>query len=64
MKNKRLNKLIHENIGQDINYSLYLKYINTDVYYKLKKKYLKNMPIDDYYLYYMYLNYLEHLNKT
>lgn len=64
MKNENLDKIIYKNIGQDISYSLYSKYVGTDVYRKLEKKYLKNMPIDDYYWYYMYLSYLERLNET
>lgn len=40
------------------------KYVSTDVYRKLEKIYLKNMPVDDYYWYYMYLSYLERLNET
>lgn len=59
MKNKNLDKIIYKNIGQDISYPLYSKYVGTDVYRKLEKKYLKNMPVDDYYWYYMYLSYLE-----
>lgn len=63
MKNKNLDKIIYKNIGQDISYPLYSKYVGTDVYRKLEKKYLKNMPVDDYYWYYMYLSYLECLNE-
>lgn len=63
MKNKNLDKIIYKNIGQDISYSLYSKYVGTDVYRELEKKYLKNMPVDDYYWYYMYLSYLERLNE-
>lgn len=63
MKNKNLDKIIYKNIGQDISYSLYSKYVSTDVYRKLKMKYLKNMFIDNYYWYYMYLSYLECLNE-
>lgn len=64
MKNKNLDKIIYKNIGQDISYPLYSKYVGTDVYRKLEKKYLKNMSVDDYYWYYMYLSYLERLNET
>lgn len=63
MKNKNLDKIIYKNIGQDISCSLYSKYVSTDVYRKLEKKCLKNMPVDDYYWYYMYLSYLECLNE-
>lgn len=64
MKNKNLDKIIYKNIGQDLPYFLYSKYVNTDIYRKLEKIYLKNMPVDDYYWYYMYLSYLERLNET
>ena len=46
MKNKNLDKIIYKNIGQDISYPLYSKYVGTDVYRKLEKKYLKNMPVE------------------
>lgn len=45
MKNKRLDKIIYKNIGQDLPYFLYSKYVSTDVYRKLEMKYLKNMPV-------------------
>lgn len=48
MKNKNLDKIIYKNIGQDISYPLYSKYVGTDVYRKLENKYLKNMPVDDH----------------
>lgn len=63
MKNKRLDKFIYKNIGQDLPYFLYSKYVSTNAYNKLIDKYLKNMPVDDYYWYYMYLSYLERLNE-
>lgn len=37
MKNKNLDKIIYKNIGQDISYPLYSKYVGTDVYRKLEK---------------------------
>lgn len=50
MENKRLDKIIHKNIGVDISYQLYSKYISTDIYNNLEKqKYLSNIPVDDYY---------------
>lgn len=64
MKNKKLDKIIYKNIGQDLPYYLYSKYLVTDAYHKLEMKYSKNIPIDEYYWYYMYLSYLEYLNKT
>ena len=63
MKNKTLNKIIHKNIGQDLPYFLYSKYVSTNIYNKLMDKYLKNMSVEEYYWYYMYLSYLERLNE-
>ena len=64
IKNKELINCLREHIVfVNEGCGEYSAYVGTDIYRKLEKKYLKNMPVDDYYWYYMYLSYLERLNE-